>query len=679
MITGGAGVLGGGLAMAIRGSFGQLGKSSLSGETENIARKSNKPLCVFGHTELADAMRNLPAKNWDNAAQEAAASTDELVFIDHADDLATVAEIERFLTEGRRAVLVAHIRDSTLRHAIVSRLESTGIEPRPILFGLASVIARNLIHTERLFDQAYWRDQPCLHALVVGFSALGRACMEEAIFAGIAGHLASPRITILDPDPERVVAMLTREMPELAKSAEVRVLALDHSALADPAGGTLAEAEEISPLTAIFICLADERERVSLMSILSAIQTRHNRALAPVFVLSEDRAGASLLACPLGRARDIARRFVVAGGCPIDLHAALISTSGDITAKRLHEVYRAAFGGKGASSVPWETLPENYREANRHAARHLPQKLWTAGLIWSGSSTDMGAVAPEAYKTIIEPVSKSTGEDALMRRLARLEHDRWCAERRLGGWSYGQNRDESRQLHPNLISFDDPRFTDLDIAKDIEQIRFLFGAAAVRSPDGASSPIVVGVLSADTEGVDIEDALAVLSTEPWRPVVILSALADQSECTIVDQLVAMLREAGRAFRLLVPEQPGAWQFGGGIDSAKASRAVFLALSETRIVPIGVSAPLGDEWTDPAAPVDDVKMLADYIRQARQRCGHSSPSPCLAEMKISFKRSVQVDRRQFVPALERMTAAAAALPMPMPMPMPMMNDQWAPEF
>ncbi len=142
--------------------------------------------------------------------------------------------------------MAQYSRTRMLRRLIRPRLDASGVEPRPILFGLAETIARELVQKERLFDQAYWRDHPRLHALVIGFTALGRACMEEAIFAGIAGHLAPPRITILDPDPDRVIGLIAREMPELTKSAEINVFGFDSSTVADHANGPLIEAEDTS-------------------------------------------------------------------------------------------------------------------------------------------------------------------------------------------------------------------------------------------------------------------------------------------------------------------------------------------------------------------------------------------------------------------------------------------------
>ena len=38
--------------------------------------------------------------------------------------------------------------------------------------------------------------------------------------------------------------------------------------------------------------------------------------------------------------------------------------------------------------------------------------------------------------------------------LARMEHDRWWAERALDGWQYGPERDNACKLHPNMVPYE---------------------------------------------------------------------------------------------------------------------------------------------------------------------------------------------------------------------------------
>jgi hypothetical protein len=38
--------------------------------------------------------------------------------------------------------------------------------------------------------------------------------------------------------------------------------------------------------------------------------------------------------------------------------------------------------------------------------------------------------------------------------IARVNHDRWAAERIAQGWRYGAQRDEARKLHPDLVPYE---------------------------------------------------------------------------------------------------------------------------------------------------------------------------------------------------------------------------------
>ncbi|MBU4263129.1 MAG: Ryanodine receptor Ryr [Proteobacteria bacterium] len=38
--------------------------------------------------------------------------------------------------------------------------------------------------------------------------------------------------------------------------------------------------------------------------------------------------------------------------------------------------------------------------------------------------------------------------------IARVNHDRWAAERIFQGWRYGEERDDARKLHPDLVPYE---------------------------------------------------------------------------------------------------------------------------------------------------------------------------------------------------------------------------------
>jgi hypothetical protein len=462
--------------------------------------------------------------------------------------------------------------------------------------------------------------------LIIGFTPIGRACMEEAIFAGVAGQLDPPRVTLLVENPQDVREILAREMPEIDQSAQFAIEPFHPASFSNPNSGPLIEADNAAPITTIFICLDSEKDAIAAISAIAALQKRTGRALGPVHLLAEDDMAAAQLVRPLDRPKDDARRFVITSGVPDDPDLLdLLTSRGDIAAERLHEAYRSKFETGAASSVEWHRLPETYRAANRRTAQHLPQKLWTAGLTWFGPTPDAAAVQPRAYETIVRPTSESASEDALLRRLARLEHDRWNADRRVDGWVYGPTRDDVRKLHHNLVAFDDPRFTDLDIAKDIQQIRFLFGEVVKPDPNGATAPVQVGVISGgDHGGVGVDAVLTLLATEDWRPVVIVCGLIDEAQCRVVRELVDALDRAGRASQLIVPEiRPD--NRGLRTVDRSAGLAALIGRSQTRIIPIGLPEQPGDEWADPEAPASDQNVLNRYTIKRATAIIDAAPS------------------------------------------------------
>ena len=294
----------------------------------------------------------------------------------------------------------------------------------------------------------------------------------------------------------------------------------------------------------------------------------------------------------------------------------LVTHRSDILAERIHDTYCSRFGGSGPASQPWERLRETYRKANRRAAAHLPLKLWTLGLREPGGSADPFAVDPHTYENVIRPCASGTSEDALLRRLSRIEHDRWCAERRLDGWRFGEVRDDARRIHPKLIPFDDPRFTDVDIEKDADQVRFLFGNVVTAASDGAVTPLVLGVI-ADPQtsgGIAVPAALDLCRTEPWRPVVVVSALLDPLECRLVRDLALDLDRAGASWRLLVPEI--------SLDNRELrivteleDRQILASLLDrptTRFASIGGLMAPADLWADPSAPDPHAEAIVAYV-------------------------------------------------------------------
>jgi hypothetical protein len=89
----------------------------------------------------------------------------------------------------------------------------------------------------------------------------------------------------------------------------------------------------------------------------------------------------------------------------------------------------------------WDQIGEDLRQANQEQADHILYKL---SLLGYGLENDPKAKGP--------PIVFSNDE---FESLAKLEHLRWSADRKLAGWTYGKIRDNELRRHPMLVPYDE--------------------------------------------------------------------------------------------------------------------------------------------------------------------------------------------------------------------------------
>lgn len=125
----------------------------------------------------------------------------------------------------------------------------------------------------------------------------------------------------------------------------------------------------------------------------------------------------------------------------------------DALAEMIHRDYIERHKGYG----PWGELREAERNANRQAAAHVRVKLRALGVY----------VEPlDAEQTRVSEFEEQ--ERAL---LARMEHQRWLAEKRLAGWRWGAKDDRAGKINHCLLTWDEMEKTAPDeLKKDYEQI-----------------------------------------------------------------------------------------------------------------------------------------------------------------------------------------------------------------
>jgi hypothetical protein len=147
----------------------------------------------------------------------------------------------------------------------------------------------------------------------------------------------------------------------------------------------------------------------------------------------------------------------------------------DRLAKEIHAEYlrgrEASLPPSDPSMMPWSKLDADLKDSCRQQADHIPVKLRAIGCYSSGEETS-GTPVREFEKQEIEI-------------MARMEHSRWCAERRLAGWLPGPRRPEEH-TSPYLIGFDELpeelRLVNVEAVKSIPRLLSTIGEVVYRTP-----------------------------------------------------------------------------------------------------------------------------------------------------------------------------------------------------
>lgn len=121
----------------------------------------------------------------------------------------------------------------------------------------------------------------------------------------------------------------------------------------------------------------------------------------------------------------------------------------DAQAKAAHESYLEHFGEAAhdparPSGAPWAILKEEFKAANRRTIDH------------------------DALKKVFLGQAPSR---EMIEKLAEAEHRSWMADRILAGWRRGEQRDDSKKLHPSIVSYHE--LPQSERAKDLEKVQRL--------------------------------------------------------------------------------------------------------------------------------------------------------------------------------------------------------------
>jgi hypothetical protein len=348
-----------------------------------------------------------------------------------------------------------------------------GVRRDILIYDEARLSVRDTLARHPLYASADRQGAARVHLVIIGFGQLGRVLLEEAVQDSIAGTLAKPFVTVIDWNADVRAAAFAREKPEHDMAADVAFIACDVLAAPLDAEGSLHRAalfgrDTEAAVTAIAFCFEKDADNVAAALALRTMRRRSGRCFAPIFMPLQDPEGS-------GRIFNLADKdrivdpldSIIPIGLSREALAVGILGEGerDHLAKRFHATFRALADESQTANVSWVALPETYRRADRHAADHIPAKLWSLGLATERQSSDsLLAIDRDWQRQWAQEVGQTE-------RLERIEHERWIADRVMEGWRHALTRDDDLRQHNDLAPFDMVGLKDQD--KDRKQIELI--------------------------------------------------------------------------------------------------------------------------------------------------------------------------------------------------------------
>lgn len=264
-------------------------------------------------------------------------------------------------------------------------------------------------------------------------------------------------LRLVDRNAKAITSKLFFRYPPLSRYCSIEPIEIDVHSPEFEKADFLFESSLTSPSSAnppptsvgmIYICL--DNDTLGLHTALS-LQNRIRGKAVPVIVRMTEKGGLSTL---INQAASSDRPLHAEGifgnlhsfslldrTCTTDL---LLGTH-EILARALHESYLAQQEKAGVRPVdnpqmiPWEHLPEPYKESNRRQVDHFLQKL---------EGVDCWIVKDTNWD---EPLLQFT--DSEIEQMAMMEHKRWCSEKFNQGFTYAPG-EKTPRTHPDLVEWE---------------------------------------------------------------------------------------------------------------------------------------------------------------------------------------------------------------------------------
>jgi len=360
-----------------------------------------------------------------------------------------VAAREAAARRGSPLSCIVHVFDTELWRLLSDRwFAATGRDAvRLEFFNLYDKGARALLDEHPPFGDPGVESIRTPHVLIVGLGRFGESVVVRAArrWRRVRAHPSETfAVTVVDREARAKCDSLGLRYPGLAELCAIDAQELEVGSPEFERGAFLFDDQGRCRITIAYVCF--DHDALSLSSALT-LHAHLGRCGVPVVARMERDAGLALLL--RGRTgagfEDLHAFGLLERTCTPEL---VFAGSMETLARALHERYRREAEARGEtpavnlSMVAWPDLPDRLKESNRQLAASLRDELATAGF----------EIAPERdWRAGPRRFTESEIE-----ALARLEHERWMADRRAHGWRWTDGaKDVTRRRSPDLVPWEE--------------------------------------------------------------------------------------------------------------------------------------------------------------------------------------------------------------------------------
>jgi len=295
------------------------------------------------------------------------------------------------------------------------------------------------------------------HILVIGAGRMGESLIVRTAKLWKKSRKTGENIQIscIDKDPGDKAKIFEWRYPALNRYCDLKIIEQNIYDLDFLNGSFLKKITHTAPISKVYICI--DNTTVGMTSALTL-------ARMPEF----SRTDIIVRSTYIGDAMDIFQKFhnrsddsgtfsnitafpIVEDDCCLNY---ICGGLREMIARASHKKYREKRLQKEKDPITddpslneWDSLPDDLRNSNLDQVDHIYQKLRSINFhIETRKNWDEAPFPLKEYKNMVD-------------QLARMEHSRWCRERRDAGWIYGKPHDKEekyrKRITEYLVPYDD--------------------------------------------------------------------------------------------------------------------------------------------------------------------------------------------------------------------------------